>query len=274
MTFFQAFVLGIVQGLTEFIPVSSSGHLVLIPWILKWELEPQSAFVFDVLVQWGTLLALVVYFRKDLSSLTTAVILGLRNRENRSNPQTRLTWHIFLATLPALIVGLFLKSLVQDVIENPLSVSIFLLVTGGILMFSERIGRRIKSVEDLSNADAVWIGIFQIISLFPGISRSGATISAGLLRGFARKDAARFSFLMALPIMIAAGIIALIDLVSLPDISSQIGPLLIGFIVAAIAGYLSINWLLNFLSERSLYLFSGYCIMVGLLGVVLVVLNG
>ena len=274
MTFFQAFVLGIVQGLTEFIPVSSSGHLVLIPWILKWELEPQSAFVFDVLVQWGTLLALVVYFWKDLSSLTSAVISGLKNREDRSNPQTRLTWQIFLATLPALIVGLFLKSLVQDVIENPLSVSIFLLFTGGILMFSERIGRRIKSMEDISNADAVWIGIFQIISLFPGISRSGATISAGLLRGLARKDAARFSFLMALPIMIAAGIIALIDLVSLPDISSQIGPLLIGFVVAAIVGYLSINWLLNFLSERSLYLFTGYCIMVGLLGVVLVVLNG
>jgi undecaprenyl-diphosphatase len=273
MTILQALVLGIVQGLTEFIPVSSSGHLVLVPWLLRWELEPQSAFVFDVLVQWGTLLALIVYFWKDIASLVSAVLSGLMNREDRSNPDLRLAWLILLSTLPALFVGLLLKSLVEDVTDNPQWVSIFLLITGGILFIAEKLGQRIKSIADMSSGDAFWIGIFQIFSLFPGISRSGATISAGLFRGVKRKDAARFSFLIALPIMIAAGIIALIDLVKLPNATSQIGSLLIGFFVAAIVGYVSIHWLLKFLSERSLNLFSGYCILVGLLGTLAVALN-
>ncbi len=273
MTLLQAFILGVVQGLTEFIPVSSSGHLVLVPWLLKWDLEPQAAFVFDVLVQWGTLLAVIVYFRKDLKAITIAVLSSLRNRDQPLSPDARLAWLVALSTIPALFAGLLLKSLVEDAINSPKAVFIFLLITGGLLFLGEKLGRRFKSMTDISYADAIWIGIFQIFSLFPGVSRSGATISAGLLRGIKRDTAARFSFLMVVPIMIAAGFIALIDLATIPDALSLIGTLIIGFIVAAIVGYISIHWLLKFLSERSLYYFSVYCLLIGLIGILAVGLN-
>ena len=273
MTLLQAFILGVVQGLTEFIPVSSSGHLVLVPWLLKWDLEPQAAFVFDVLVQWGTLLAVIVYFRKDLKAITSAVLSSLRNRDQPLSPDARLAWLVALSTIPALFAGLLLKSLVEDAINSPKAVFIFLLITGGLLFLGEKLGRRFKSMTDISYADAIWIGIFQIFSLFPGVSRSGATISAGLLRGIKRDTAARFSFLMVVPIMIAAGFIALIDLATIPDALSLIGTLIIGFIVAAIVGYISIHWLLKFLSERSLYYFSVYCLLIGLIGILAVGLN-
>jgi len=273
MTLLQAFVLGIVQGLTEFIPVSSSGHLVLIPWLLKWDLEPQAAFVFDVLVQWGTLLAVIVYFWKDLKAITTAAIFSLRNRDQPVSSDARLAWLVALSTIPALFAGLLLKSLVEDAINSPRVVFIFLLLTGVLLFLAEKLGRRFKAMTDVSNADAIWIGIFQVFSLFPGISRSGSTISAGLFRGVRRDTAARFSFLMAVPIMIAAGIIALIEFATTPDAVSLIGTLFIGFIVAAIVGYISIHWLLKFLSERSLYFFSVYCLLIGLMGILAVGLN-
>ncbi|MCK5646454.1 MAG: undecaprenyl-diphosphatase UppP [Anaerolineales bacterium] len=273
MTLFQAFVLGVVQGLTEFIPVSSSGHLVLVPWLLKWDLEPQAAFMFDVLVQWGTLLAVIVYFWKDLKVITTAAIFSLRNRDQPLSSDARLAWLVALSTIPALFAGLLLKSLVEDAINSPRVVFIFLLITGALLFFAEKLGRRFKSMTNISNADAIWIGVFQIFSLFPGVSRSGVTISAGIFRGIKRDTAARFSFLMVVPIMIAAGIIALIDLATTPDALSLIGTLIIGFIVAAIVGYISIHWLLKFLSERSLYYFSGYCLFIGLMGILAVGLN-
>lgn len=270
MTLLQAFVLGVVQGLTEFIPVSSSGHLVLIPWLLKWDLEPQAAFVFNVLVQWGTLLAVIVHFWKDLIAMATAAIFSLRNRDQPLSSDARLAWLVALSTIPALFAGLLLKSLVEDAINSPKAVFIFLLITGALLFFAEKLGRRFKSMTDISHADAIWIGIFQIFSLFPGISRSGTTISAGLFRGIRRDTAARFSFLMAVPIMIAAGIVALIEFATIPDALSLIGTLFIGFIVAAIVGYISIHWLLKFLSERSLYYFSVYCLLIGLLGILTV----
>jgi undecaprenyl-diphosphatase len=273
MTVFQAIILGIVQGLTEFIPISSSGHLVMVPWLLKWELEPNSTFVFDVLVQWGTLLALVIYFRRDIASISSAVIAGLRNSEVRSNPEYRLAWLILLSTLPAISVGLLLKSLVQDAISSPLWVSIFLLFTGALLFSAEKLGSRSKLMGDMPRRDALMIGIFQVLSLFPGISRSGATISAGMFTGLRREDAARYSFLMATPIMIAAGIVALIDMAGLENAVPLFGSLIVGFFVAALVGYLAIHWLLRYLREHSLTVFSIYCIVIGLMGMLLVALN-
>lgn len=273
MTLFQAIVLGIVQGITEFIPISSSGHLVLVPWLLEWQIEPSSAFIFDVLVQWGTLVALVGYFRRDIASITSAVFAGLLDRKERRNPQFRLAWLILFSTLPALLVGLFLKPFVQDAINSPLWVSIFLLVTGGLLFAAEKWGSRAKVLDSMPTRDAIVIGLIQILSLFPGISRSGATIAAGMFTGLKREDAARFSFLMATPIMIVAGIVAMIDLIGMDNGSQFFGPLLVGFLVAAIVGYIAIHWLLRYLRERSLGVFSIYCFVVGLAGILLVALN-
>jgi undecaprenyl-diphosphatase len=274
MTLIQAFMLGIVQGLTEFIPISSTGHLVLVPALLGWEFDPHAAFIFDILVQWGTLLAVVTYFRSELMTLFRGLWEGLRQRQIFSEPSARLAWLILLSSIPAAIAGLFLKSLVEDAIHSTLAVSIFLLINGFILFVSERLGRFGRRLQNLSISDSLWIGFAQILALFPGISRSGSTISAGLIRGLERRDAARFSFLMAIPIMFGAGVIALSDLTKAVDASSQVGPLIVGFLSATIVGYLAIRWLLRFLTQKTLNVFAAYCFIVGLGGILLAVLNG
>jgi len=274
MTLFQALVLGIVQGLTEFIPISSTGHLVLVPALLGWEFDSQSAFIFDVLVQWGTLLAVIIYFRKELLTLIRGLWVGFKQHQIFTEPSARLAWLIILSTLPAAIVGLFLKPLVESSISSVLAVFVFLLVNAVIIFVSERIGRFGHQLQDLSVRDSLWIGFAQIFSLFPGISRSGTTISAGLVRNLERADAARYSFLMSVPVMIGAGFVALSDLTQSVDASTQVGPLLVGFITSTIVGYLAIRWLLRFLARRSLYVFAAYSFIVGLVGVLVVMLNG
>jgi undecaprenyl-diphosphatase len=268
----QSLVLGIVQGLTEFLPISSSGHLVLVPWLLGWELDPHAAFVFDVLVQWGTLLAVAVYFRKDLRLIFKAIKQSITTQT--LNTDARLAWFVMLSTIPAVTVGLAIKPMIESVVDQPLSVSFFLFLTAGLLFVSERIGTRTKNLSGIRALDALFIGVVQILALFPGVSRSGATISGGLVRQLDREHAARFSFLMALPIMLAAGVVALYDLLSAENAVSQFGPLVTGTIAAAIIGYLSIDWLFTFISKRSLNLFGYYCVGLGLVGILTVVVRG
>ncbi len=274
MTLFQALVLGIVQGLTEFIPISSTGHLVLVPALFGWEFNPQSAFIFDVLVQWGTLLAVVAYFRSELMVLLRGLWEGLKHRQLFSEPNARLAWLILLSSLPAAIAGLLIKPLVEDAIDSSLAVSIFLIGNALILFAGERISRFGRLLQNLGITDSLWIGFAQIFALFPGISRSGSTIAAGLMRNLERGEAARFSFLMAIPVMLGAGSIALLDLSKAADAPSQIGPLMIGFLAATIVGYLAIRWLLRFLAQRSLNVFAAYCFIVGLVGIFTAVLSG
>ena len=274
MTLFQAFVLGIIQGLTEFVPISSTGHLVLVPAVFGWEINAQQAFIFDVLVQWGTMVAVILYFRKELLTLFHGLYDGLRQGQIFTEPRARLAWLILLSSLPAGFAGLFLKSLVEDAISSPMVVSIFLVINAFILFISDRIGQFQRRLQDLEWSDSLWIGIAQIFALFPGISRSGATISGGLLRHLERRDAARFSFLMSLPVMFGAGVIALFDLRDAVNVSAQIGPLLIGFLAATVVGYIAIRWLLGFLARRSLTIFAVYCFVIGSLGILIGVLNG
>jgi undecaprenyl-diphosphatase len=274
MTLFQAFVLGIVQGLTEFIPISSTGHLVLVPTLFGWELKSQSAFIFDVLVQWGTLLAVVAYFRSELMVLLRGLWEGLKTRQLFTEPSARLAWLILLSSLPAAIAGLLLKPMVEDAIDSNLAVSIFLIINALILFTSERISRFGRLLQNLEVTDSLWIGFAQILALFPGISRSGSTIAAGLVRNLERGDAARFSFLMAIPVMLGAGFVALLDLSKAADAHAQMGPLLIGFLTATVVGYLAIRWLLKFLARRSLNIFAAYCFIIGSMGILTAVLNG
>lgn len=274
MTLFQAFVLGIVQGLTEFIPVSSTGHLVLVPALFGWEFDSQSAFIFDILVQWGTLLAVVTYFRRELMALLRGLWAGFRHRQPFGEPSARLAWLLLLSSVPAAIAGLLLKHVVEDAINSTLAVSIFLLANALILFVSERMSRFGRKLQNLEVSDSLWIGFAQILALFPGVSRSGSTIAAGLIRNLERGEAARFSFLMAIPVMLGAGLVALLDLSKVADASSQIGPLIVGFLAATIVGYLAIRWLLRFLSQRSLYIFAAYCFLIGSAGMIAAVLNG
>jgi undecaprenyl-diphosphatase len=274
MSVLQALVLGIIQGLTEFIPVSSTGHLVLIPALFGWEFTPQSAFIFDVLVQWGTLLAVIAYFRSELFVLFHGLWEGLKKGQLFTEPRARLAWLILLSSLPAAIAGLLLKSWVENAIDSALAVSIFLWVNALILIVSERITRFGRHLQDLGVTDSLWIGFAQILALFPGVSRSGTTIGAGLVRNLERGDAARFSFLMAIPVMLGAGSVALLDLSKAADAPSQIGPLAIGFLAATVVGYFAIRWLLRFLSQRSLTVFAVYCFVIGSVGILMAVLNG
>ena len=261
LTLIQSILLGIIQGLTEFLPISSSAHLVIMPYLLGWEIPPQEAFIFDVLVQLGTLLAVILFFWKDLKLIILGVIKGLFRKQPFSEQSSRLGWMLVLATLPAILVGLLFKDYVEWVFKSPVATGLLLFGTAALLVIAEVIGKRTRDIENLSWLDSLVIGLFQVISLLPGISRSGATISGGMVRNLERPSAARFSFLMSVPVMIGAGTLAIIDLLQLPDFSVQLPTLIAGFISAAIVGYLTIRWLLAYLVNRRLFPFAIYCVV-------------
>ncbi|OGO26116.1 MAG: undecaprenyl-diphosphatase UppP [Chloroflexi bacterium RBG_16_52_11] len=259
MTIFQSILLGIVQGLTEFLPISSSAHLVLLPYFLGWEIPISQAFIFDVLVQVATLLGVVAYFWSDLTMIASAVVKSLWRRQPLADPQSRLGWFILLACLPAGVIGLAVKDLVEKTFDSPLATAFFLFGTACLMVVAEIQGKRIRDFEQIKWFDALWIGFFQALAIFPGLSRSGATISGGMLRNLDRPSAARFSFLLSVPILLAAGAVVLPDLIKLPDLGSVLPAFIPGFIAAAVVGYLSIRWLLGYLARRSLYIFAIYC---------------
>ena len=260
MTLIQSILLGIIQGLTEFLPISSSAHLVITPYILGWNIPEDSAFIFDVLVQMGTLVAVIAYFWQDLVTILKAFILGIARRQPFTEDKSRLGWLLILATLPAVLAGMLVKDLVEQAFSSPIAIAFFLIVTAGFLVMAERLGKRMRHLEQLGWLDALVIGLFQAFSLFPGISRSGSTITGGMLRGLDREAAARFSFLMSVPVMLGAGGLAVVDLLKFPDFTSQLPTLFVGFVAAMIVGYLSIRWLLGFLTRHSIYGFAAYCL--------------
>ena len=262
MTLLQSIILGIIQGLTEFLPISSSAHLVITPYILNWQIPAQEAFIFDILVQLGTLLAVIVYFRKDLYRIIIGVINGLVHKRPFSEPSSRLGWMLVLATIPAVVAGVLFKEPVERAFGSPVVTGLLLFGTTALLVIAELVGKRTRQIETTSWMDALIIGLFQVISLLPGISRSGSTISGGMIRNLERQGAARFSFLMSVPVMLGAGTLAIVDLIKLPNFSVQIPTLVAGFITSAVVGYLSIRWLLTYLANRRLYPFAIYCAVV------------
>jgi undecaprenyl-diphosphatase len=253
-----------VQGLTEFLPVSSSGHLVIVPYILNWNLPPHDTFVFDVLVQVATLLAVFAYFWNDLRSVIIAWLKGLRDRQPFSDPYSRLGWFILLATIPAGGIGLFIKDAVESAFDNPGMAAVFLLCTAILLLIAEKVGVRNRSLQSLTWIDALWVGFFQALAIFPGVSRSGATITGGMTRNLNRESAARFSFLMSIPVMLAAGGLAVFDLLEIPDLGRVIINFIPGFVASAVVGYIAIRWLIGYLTRHTLYVFSLYCVILGL----------
>lgn len=265
MSIYQAIILGIIQGITEFLPISSSAHLVITPFLLGWKLPAQEAFIFDVLVQMGTLLAVIAYFWTDIWQITVGFSKAILMRQPFKDQQARLGWFILLATLPAGVVGLLIKDQVEAAFSSPWFTSLFLFGTAALLVTAEMLGSRSRSLDRFSWQDALWMGLFQAAAIFPGISRSGATISGGMMRQLDRPAAARFSFLMSLPIMLAAGLLAFNDLLQVENLSSQVLPLAIGFLTSAIIGYFSIRWLLGYLTRHSLYSFAIYCTGLGFL---------
>ncbi len=267
MTILQAIILGIVQGATEFLPISSTAHLVLVPTFLGWEFDPEVSFAFDVLVQLGTIVAVIIYFRADLWKITTAMISALWERAPFRRGYARLGWLIVIATFPAVIIGLLFKDFFKDVFENPTAVAGLLLVTAALLTISERVSQeRVRRLRSVGWADALVMGILQALAIFPGISRSGATIAGGLFRGLDRPTAARFSFLMAVPIMIGASLLALRDMFNIRGVAAALPIIAVGFVTSGLVGFLSIRWLLGYLQKRSLNGFAVHCTLLALAG--------
>lgn len=264
MTFVQSIILGVIQGATEFIPVSSSGHLVIAPLIFNWSIQPQEAFIFDVLAQVATLAAVLVYFWADLMEILRQFMKSIFSGKPFHNSKTRLGWFLIVSTIPAGAAALLFKETFENMFSNPKGAAYFLLLTSVFLLLAELLHRKDRNLENINLLDAIWIGLFQIFALFPGVSRSGSTISGGMIRGLSRKSSARYSFLMAVPVMLAAGVLAVADLLKIPDLLSQIPVYLAGFAAAAVVGYLSIRWLLRYLTRSSLYIFSVYCAVLGL----------
>ena len=270
MTILQAFILGIVQGITEFLPISSSGHLVIIPFIFGWQIPSEQIFPFDVLVQMGTLLAVIIYFWKDLVRLIAAFIKSLANKQPFATQDARFGWYLILATIPAVVGGLLLKDAVESFFHSISATAIFLFVTAILLAGSELIGKQQKELNQLGWVNALIIGFFQLLSIFPGVSRSGSTIAGGVFQNFKREDAARFSFLMSIPVMLGAGLLSLLDLFKIPNLTNFTTVLLVGFVTAAIVGLISIHWLLRYLINHKLSVFAIYC---ALLSILLLIIN-
>lgn len=269
MSILQSIILGIVQGLTEFLPISSSGHLVIVPRLLGWEIDPEAAFVFDVLVQVATLLAVFAYFWNDLLAIAKSWIGNLLRGQPFADQEARLGWYLLLASVPPGAIGLVLKDLVESAFASLIATGLALWITAGLLILAERAGKRVRKMEDMTWTDALWIGFFEALAIFPGVSRSGATIAGGMTRDYERPAAARFSFLISIPIMLAAGLLAGTDLAAMPNVGSLLPTYLPGFVSAAVTGYLSIRWLLGYLTHRPLTIFAVYCSIAGTVAILL-----
>ena len=265
MSFFQAFILGIIQGLTEFIPVSSTAHLLIVSKILGLPSD-EKTFSFSVIIQLGTVFALLIFFWRDIWQIIEAFFLGIKHKKPFENLHARMGWLVIVATIPALIAGFFLKDIVQNRFSDPFTqAGIRLLVTAGLLIAVEFLDRRERTLESATWQDALSVGLFQVLAIFPGASRSGSTIAGGMVRGFDRPSAARFAFLMSAPILLAAGAYESINVIEMPGTHAFLPYLITGFVTAAVVGWLSIKWLLAFISKHSLYIFAIYCAVVGVI---------
>jgi undecaprenyl-diphosphatase len=287
LTDIQALILGIVQGATEFLPISSSGHLVLVPWILDWHGVGESDLAFDVLVHLGTLAAVFGYFWRDFKRMIGAAWSGIQRRDPMGAPDSRLAWFILGGSIPAGLVGLALEDWFEGLFGNPAAVAVLLFGTAGMLFLAERVRAHgdasrghergpntLNTLNTMKWADALWIGAAQALAILPGISRSGATIAAGLRRGFDRAGAARFSFLLGTPAIIGAAALQLLDLLQAGALESQIKVLLMGFASAAVVGYLAIHTLLLYVRKRSLNIFAVYCALFGAVSLIIYVIRG
>jgi undecaprenyl-diphosphatase len=263
MTLLHALLLGIIQGLTEFIPVSSTAHVLVLGELLGLPADNR-AFSFSVIIQLGTVLAMIVFFWVDIWHIITAFLLGIKSRKPFETLNARLGWLIIIASIPALTAGFLLRDVVRTMFTDPFTqAGVRLLVTAFLLATVEYFDKRTRTLESATWLDALSVGLFQVLAIFPGASRSGTTIAGGMVRGFDRPSAARFAFLMSSPVLVAAGLYESLQVIQAPGTHEFLPYLVTGFITAAIVGWFAIKWLIDYLSERSLYIFAIYCAVVG-----------
>jgi undecaprenyl-diphosphatase len=255
----KAVVLGIIQGLTEFLPISSSAHLRIFPELFGWG-DPGAAFT--AVIQIGTELAVLIYFRKDIWRIGNAWVRSLFKAEYRGSIDARMGWFIIIGSLPIVVLGVLLKDVIERDFRNLWIVGCTLIVLGIVLGIADRVGRTDRTIKKITLKDAVLMGAAQALALIPGVSRSGATISMGRFLGFEREAATRFAFLLAIPAVVGAGLFELKDI---PNGHNDFGwgPTIVGTVVSFIVGYAAIAWLLRYVSTRSYTPFVIYRILLG-----------
>jgi len=267
VSIWHAIVLGILQGLTEFLPISSSAHLIIVPWLFGWK---ESGLQFDVALHMGTLVAVLIYFWRDLLDMVLAVPLGIKNRRPFADPKSRLAWIIVFGSIPAAIVGLLFNDQIDNYFHQATGsnraialVALLMIGLALILFVAERTARHTRPMVDLGWKSGLFIGCAQALALLPGVSRSGSTITAGLMTGLKRDSAARFSFLLGIPAIVGAGALETKKVMDAGLSGSQVTTFIVGAVTSAIVGYMAIAFLLAFLRSNSTFAFIVYRIIFG-----------
>lgn len=262
----QAVVLGVVEGLTEFLPVSSTGHLTVTEQLLGLKVDDKAITAFTAVIQVGAILAVFLYFRADIWRLVRAFVRGIGSASGRTDPDWRFLWCVVVGSIPVGVVGLALKSVIEGPLRSVAVVGVALIAWSAVIWYAERAPAQDRGESALTLRDGLVIGLVQCIALVPGVSRSGATISAGLLRGIDRVEATRLSFFLAIPALTAAG---LLELGKSLGGGVGTGPTVIGTAVSFVVAYASIAWLLRFVAHHPISLFVGYRVAAGVLVLIL-----
>ena len=259
----EALVLGIVQGLTEFLPISSTGHLILAQEVLGIS-EDKFGLQFDAAIHLGTLTAVLIYFRDTVRRLILAWFASLSARDWRSTPDATLAWLLIVGTIPAAIAGALIEGTAESELRDPALVGAMLLVFCLPMLLAERRGPGERIVTNAGIRDAILLGVAQSVALIPGVSRSGITISAGMMAGFRREEAATFAFLLSVPVIAGAGGKQLFDALRGDEVSAGVDVYAVGLLAAAVVGYVAVSFLMRFLKVRSLLSFVAYRVVLGL----------
>jgi undecaprenyl-diphosphatase len=260
MNYLDAVVLGIVEGLTEFLPVSSTGHLTIVEKWLGLEVDAKDVTGFTAVIQMGAIAAVIVYFATDIWRIAVGWLRGLVRAEYRGSLDHRMGWYVIVGTIPIGVVGLLARNFIKDDLRSLWVVAVALIVWSGVMLLAERTARQTRGERELGMRDAIVVGLAQVIALVPGVSRSGATISAGLFRDLDRVTATRLSFFLSIPALLAAGVFELKDATS-GGISS--GQLVVGTLVSFVVAYAAVAWLLRFVAHHSIGRFVPYRVALG-----------
>jgi undecaprenyl-diphosphatase len=271
MLILKAILLGLVQGLTEFIPISSSAHLVIIPWMFQWDDPALESLTFDVALHLGTLVALLLFFAKDWARLVRAGVISVVERKIGGDVDRKLAWFLVIASVPGGVIGLLFEHKIEAWFhpsEGPIEgssmiiMALIIALLGGLLLLAERLAAHSRRMNQISLRDSILIGIAQALAIFPGVSRSGSTITAGLALGLERETAARFSFLLSAPIVAGAGLKSLFKMYKGIQTGAMTGSesvlFIVGFLTAAMSGYVCIKYLLRFLQKNPTNVFVYY----------------
>jgi undecaprenyl-diphosphatase len=267
MNYLEAVILGVVEGLTEFLPVSSTGHLTIAEKILGMPIDDEGITAYTAVIQIGAIAAVLVYFFKDIVAIASGWFRGLFKAELRGTFDHRMGWYVIVGSIPIGIVGLLAKDLISGPLRSLWWVGGALVVWSGVMVLAERVGTQQRSEKRLSMRDAIIVGLLQCVALIPGVSRSGATISTGLLLNLDRVAATRLSFFLSIPALTAAGLFELKDVAGA---GIGVGPTVVGTLVAFVVAYASVAWLLKFVAGHSIVAFVPYRVLLG--GVLLVLL--